>query len=127
MGNINNLIIFTESRELIRITQRITADISFGDLSNQMRRAALSVACNICEGAGSGSDKQFARYLSIARASVNELQGQLLIASDLGYLKDDGAAAERADRLGRQLTCFIRRLRCRHRYQCHQLLQTLMP
>ena len=111
MANINNLIIFNEARELIRLVQPISAEIRFGNLGNQMRRAALSVACNICEGAGSGSDRQFARYLNIARGSVNELQGQLLIASDLGYLPQDATATELADRLGRQLTCFIRRLR----------------
>ena len=111
MALINNLAVFQDARQLIRITRPLTTEICYGDLGNQMRRAALSVASNICEGAGSGSDKQFARYLAIARASVNELNGQLLIASDLGYIELNHEAVALADRLGRRLTCFIRRLR----------------
>ena len=111
MGIVTNLTIFTEARELVRQTGRLAADITFGDLANQMRRTALSVASNICEGAGSGSDRQFARYLGIARGSVNELHGQLLIAADLGHLDEQAPIIALADRLGRRLTCFIRRLR----------------
>ena len=79
MANINNLIIFHEARQLVRDIGPLTESLRFGDLGNQMRRAAISVVSNICEGAGMGSDRQFARYLKIARASVNELQqhGQL--------------------------------------------------
>ena len=54
MANINNLIIFHEARQLVRDIVPITESVRFGDLGNQMRRAAISVVSNICEGSGHG-------------------------------------------------------------------------
>ena len=54
-------------------------------LTNQMRRAAVSIASNIAEGAGRGSKKEFGRFLSIAQGSAAELKTQLIIAEKLGY------------------------------------------
>jgi four helix bundle protein len=110
MGNINNLIMYQESRELIRLVRPITDREHFGDLSNQIRRAVVSVASNICEGAGSGSDRQFARYCNIARASANEALGQLQILADLGVITPDHPSMGLCDRIGRRLSCLIKRL-----------------
>ena len=110
MANINDLIVFQEARELVRLIQPITKEVGFGDLGNQIRRAVISIASNICEGAGSGYDKQFARYCKLARASANEAQGQLLLLADLGLIADDDDAIVISDRIGRRLSCFIRRL-----------------
>jgi four helix bundle protein len=90
MARFQSLFVYTLARENLRDIARITARMNgFGDLVNQMRRAAISVVSNICEGASSGSDRQFARYLNIARASANELQGQLAIVTDIGELNPD--------------------------------------
>ena len=110
MANINSLIVYREARELIRSVQPITEKVGFGDLASQIRRAVISIASNICEGAGSGSDKQFARYCRLARGSANEAQGQLQILSDLGIITDDHAAIVLSDRIGRRLSCLIKRL-----------------
>ena len=110
MANINNLIIFHEARQLVRDIGPITESLRFGDLGNQMRRAAISVVSNICEGAGMGSDRQFARYLKIARASVNELQGQLLVADDLGLISPKQDTIAKATLLGKRISCLIRKL-----------------
>ena len=110
MANINTLIVYHEARELIREVQPITKKVGFGDLSSQVRRAVVSIASNICEGAGSGSDKQFARYCRLARGSANEAQGQLQILSDLGIIDMDHPAIALSDRIGRRLTCLIKRL-----------------
>ena len=48
-------------------------------LRSQLNRAAVSVPSNIAEGSGKGSDKDFARYLSIALGSAHEVETQLLI------------------------------------------------
>lgn len=55
-------------------------------LSQQMRRAAVSVPSNIAEGKGHRSNKEFVRFLLHARGSLLELQTQLLIARELEYL-----------------------------------------
>ena len=110
MTNINNLIVFQEARELVRLVHPLTDKLRFGDLANQLRRATISVVSNICEGAGSGSDKQFARYCTMARASVHEAQGQLMLLADLGSIPQDHHAITLSDRIGRRLSCLIRRL-----------------
>jgi four helix bundle protein len=61
-------------------------------LTNQMRRSAISVPSNIAEGKGRSSDREFALFLTHARGSLLELQTQLHIASQLGYI--DGEHSE---------------------------------
>ena len=55
-------------------------------LTSQLRRSAISVASNIAEGCGRGSDSDFGRFLQMAFGSANEADYQLLLAKDLGYL-----------------------------------------
>ncbi len=107
MAHIDNLTVFAEARELVRTVYGL--DIS-GSLGDQLRRAAVSVASNIAEGCGAGGDRQLARYLRIARGSVNEVQAQLLILGDIGTIVAQHPAVALSDRIGRRLTSFIRRL-----------------
>ena len=55
-------------------------------LTSQLRRAAVSVPSNIAEGNGSGFRAVYARHVAEAHGSLMELETQLLIADDLGYL-----------------------------------------
>jgi len=58
-------------------------------LSQQIRRAAVSVPSNIAEGKGHRSDKGFVRFLLHARGSLLELQTQVLIAGELQYIGNE--------------------------------------
>jgi four helix bundle protein len=55
-------------------------------LTSQMRRAAISIPSNIAEGQGRRTKKEFANFLSIAHGSLREIETQLMIAQQLGYL-----------------------------------------
>jgi four helix bundle protein len=56
-------------------------------LTNQLRRAAVSIPSNIAEGTSRSSSKDFSRFLEIAIGSAYELETQLLIASDLKFIQ----------------------------------------
>lgn len=58
-------------------------------LTNQIRRASVSVASNLAEGCGRGSSAELLRYVRIAQGSASEVEYQLLLANDLGYLEED--------------------------------------
>ena len=77
--------------DLYRATASFPPHEKYG-LAMQMRRAAVSIESNIAEGCGRSSDADFARFLHNAIGSANELQCQLLIARDLGYLAADASA-----------------------------------
>lgn len=70
--------------EVYRHTDSFPADERFG-LTAQLRRAAVSIASNIAEGAGRETDRELARFLSMAAGSATESEYQMLLARDLGY------------------------------------------
>lgn len=57
-------------------------------LASQMRRCAVSIPSNIAEGTGRYYLKDYVRFLQISRGSVYELQTQIIIAQNLGYISD---------------------------------------
>ena len=90
-SSFRDLRVWQEARELTvdiyKGTARFPKHEIYG-LSQQMRRAAVSVASNIAEGKGHRSDREFLHFLFHARGSLLELQTQLLIAGDLQYLPE---------------------------------------
>lgn len=71
--------------EVYKITRSFPSDERFG-LTSQIRRAAVSIGSNLAEGRGRKSDADFARFVRIALGSAYELQYQLLVARDIGYI-----------------------------------------
>lgn len=82
------------AREVYALTQDLPSDERWG-LVVQMRRAAVSIASNIAEGASRGRGAEFRRYLVIARGSLIELDTQLWLARDLWLCKPSSAMLDR--------------------------------
>ena len=97
--------------EIYRHTQGFPAEERFG-LTAQLRKAAVSVPSNIAEGCGREGERDFARFLSIAGGSASEVEYQLLLARDLGYLPDERHRPLDAqiNEIKRMLNSFIRTL-----------------
>ena len=69
-------------------------------LASQVRRAAVSVPSNIAEGSGRSTDKDFARFLSIAYGSALELESRLGLIDDMGLADSDALRKARGEVLG---------------------------
>lgn len=76
----------TLARDVYAATEGFPKSELFG-LSSQIRRAAVSVPSNIAEGRGRMTDKSFALFLSQARGSLYELQTQIELAGNLGFME----------------------------------------
>ena len=68
-----------------KVTQKYPKEEIFG-LTSQTRRAAVSVSSNIAEGFGRGTRKDKLQFYSVARTSLAEIESQLMVARDLGYM-----------------------------------------
>ena len=73
---------------IYQASESVPKEERFG-LTNQMRRAALSVPSNIAEGAARQTRKEFMNYLHMAQGSLSELDTQLEVAKRLGYLAEE--------------------------------------
>ena len=109
MNNPNQLIIFHESLELIRMVNGIQFGSGFGDLERQLKKAVLSVSSNIAEGALMSS-AGFRKHLVIARGSVNEAEAQLKVLAAIGSLAGEHPAHELSQRIGKRISCLIKRV-----------------
>lgn len=75
---------------IYRNTESFPKTETYG-LTSQLRRAAVSVPSNIAEGQGRRSTGEFKQFLGNARGSLMEVETQILIARELGYLKQSDA------------------------------------
>ena len=98
--------------EVYRFTAAFPASEQFG-LTNQMRRAAVSVASNIAEGYGRSTKGEYVLFLGHARGSICELQTQLVIAEMLkfGSPEPRNSAEQLANETSRMLNALMKKLR----------------
>jgi four helix bundle protein len=83
--------------EIYALTKSFPSEERFG-LVTQMRRAAVSIGANLAEGRGRRGDPEFGRFIKIALGSAYELEYELLVAADAGFISRDTY-----DRLRREL------------------------
>ncbi len=96
MGNYNELKVWNKSVDLAigvyRATAEFPKDEIFG-LRMQMRRAAVSVPCNLAEGAGRSTSKDYRHFVLQARGSLLELETQIVISERLEFIDAQTATA----------------------------------
>jgi four helix bundle protein len=89
-----DLDVWKKARSLVRtiyeITSRFPDTEKFG-LTSQMRRSAISIPSNIAEGCGRASSRESIQFLNIARGSAYELETQVYLSFDLGYISEQDA------------------------------------
>lgn len=116
MRNFRNFKIWAEaiqvSKTVYQITLNFPPEEKYG-LCNQMQRSSVSIASNIAEGASRKSEIEFARYLEISIGSSFELETQLTISNELGYINDNdfNSILLKLNSLQKQINQFITKLR----------------
>ena len=94
-SDFKKLIVWQKAMDIVAATYTLTQKLPTSEiygLSNQMRRAAVSVPSNIAEGQSRNSDKEFAQFLTIARGSLSELETQFHICARVNLLSDSDIA-----------------------------------
>jgi four helix bundle protein len=118
MSSINtyrDLLVWQKSITLVaacyRLTSEFPTDERFG-LTAQLRRSAVSIPSNIAEGHARGSPKSFIQYLWIANGSLAELETQIVIAEQLGFVNRSQTEdiLNKTNEIGRMLTGLRRSL-----------------
>jgi four helix bundle protein len=88
----HDLEVWKKSMELVtdiyKVTQTFLKEELYG-LTNQLRRASVSVPANIAEGWGRGTTREYIQFLRIARGSLLELETLMTISHNLGYVTQD--------------------------------------
>jgi four helix bundle protein len=107
-----NLDVWKKSHEVVleiyQIVENFPEDEKFA-LTDQLRRASVSIPSNIAEGSGKNSEAEFVRFLEMARGSTSELDYQIQLAGDLNYLDASVTRKlrKKVDEIRRMLTGFI--------------------
>src|SRR6266849_1174062 len=115
MNNFRGLEVWQKARllaaEVYSVTRSFPRDEMFG-LTQQMRRAAISIVSNIAEGKGRHSRAEYRSFLVMARGSAFELDAQTIVSHDLEFLDHRTAEPliEKANEITRMLNAMIKAL-----------------
>jgi len=113
MSGFRDLKVWQKSKELAVLIYRVTQEQVFRrdfGFKDQIRRAAISIPSNIAEGDERGSNKDAVRFFYIAKGSLAELQTQIEIAFEIGYLSEKNMKElyDRSQIIGRMLGSLIK-------------------
>ncbi len=99
-------------KQIYNITKKFPNSELYG-LTNQMRRASVSIPSNIAEGASRKSNADFARFLEIAIGSAFELETQLILSKELEYLnqEDFEKVTDNLHKFQKQLNALLTKVR----------------
>jgi four helix bundle protein len=98
----HELLVWQEAVNLVGLVYQISRGFPKEEvyaLTSQIRRAAISVPSNIAEGAGRTGRKEFLQFLSVARGSLCELETQIILAKNFGYVSDTSKIGQKIERL----------------------------
>lgn len=107
-----DLIVWQKAKDFVREVYLLInrfPDYERFALSDQIRRAAISIPSNIAEGNGRASNRDYAHFLAIARGSLYETMTQLDIAADLGYITITSELECLAAEVGRMLSAMLKK------------------
>jgi len=100
MGNFQELKVWQRAKDLAIYIYKITNEGQFTKdfgLKDQLRRAAVSIPSNIAEGDELGTNKQAINFFHIAKGSLAEVQTQIIIANEIGYITNKTCAEVKAE------------------------------
>lgn len=114
--NFREFKVWQDAVEFSTLIYKITSQLPWFEkkgLCDQLQRAAVSIPSNIAEGSGRSSDSDLAHFLDVSLGSAYEVETQLLISKNVGYISEDIYADlhTRLTEIQRQLFAFIRTLR----------------
>lgn len=115
LNSFKDLIVWQKSYTLTILVYKITETYPKNEIFNlvsQMRRCAISIPSNIAEGSKRSTRKDYANFLSVAQGSLAELETQLLVSKDLGFIsqKDSNTAFQLILEVGKMLNAMIKKL-----------------
>lgn len=99
-------------KQVYEVTHSFPDEEKFG-LISQIRRSAISIPSNIAEGWGRSSSKSFSQFLFIARGSLFELETQLYIAKELGFITDLSSIESLLSEIGKMLNAILSKFKDR--------------
>lgn len=90
--------------DIYKMTDKLPGHEVYG-MKSQINRSCVSIPCNIAEGAGRNSYKEFLHFLSVARGSSNELETLMILAERIGYIdeKNRNENQQKIDEIQRML------------------------
>ncbi len=115
VNSYEDLVVWQKSIDLVITIYKMVKNLpreELYSLSDQIRRAAVSIPSNIAEGQQRQSSKEFLKFLSIAKGSLGELKTQMIICNRLGFISEDQTTPllNECDTIGRMLNGLMNKI-----------------